>query len=521
MASQTLTNKTVASTYQGVLHANGEPLPSSSVATVFDGSGQTSALSLGLSGNGAAIAGGLSCTGQLTAGEIRYTTVDSVSGANYPLVSDGRKNAVFGQMTSNALLDLSPSPAGSYGNIQFLSVNSKGLITNVVGGPATSNAWATFDGRDVAFTYTINNLVVTCSSLAHTLAAGNTITIKNATNSSLNGTFVVQSSTAGAFTFANPTGATSGSGSGVVDVAIKSSYNVSSIVRESTGVYRINFSESFKNTDYVTLCNAKYPNTAITDLENLQANTVSTEKEYVRVRSFYLTSGNLVTEYDDGYVSVYCLGSTVDTINPTPISFDNFINTNYFWTEGVFPGNITTSISVTPQLMATNKWNAIIIGAVVPQFICRGGCEYVSSVAVVNGTTTSQLAQSTCGETYASVYLYHVLYYSDNKLKYANFYYSNYGWSTSITNAWDKLDSAAASSIYSGLASQGAIIAGQEANKNQSSPGTWFINFLNQYQSTFIEIQSVDISVYSTAAQGGACYGGYTMSQNYVRYFTP
>lgn len=521
MASQTLTDQTVASTYQGVLHANGEPLPTSLVATVFDGSGQASALSVGLSGNGAAIAGGLSCSGQLTAGEIRYTTIDSVSGANFPLVSDGNKNAVFGQMTSNALLDLSPTPAGSYGNIQFLSVNDKGLVTNVVGGPATSNAWATFDGRDVSFTYTINNLVVTCTSINHTIASGNTITIKNASDPGLDGTFVVQSSTSGEFTFANPTAATSGSGTGIVDVVIKSSYNVSSIVRETVGVYRINFSTPFKNNDYISLCGTKYPNTAATNLENLQANTVSTEKEYVRVRSFYITGSDFVTEYDDGYVSIYCLGSTVDVTNPTPVSFDNFINTNYFWTEGVYPGNITTTISVTPQLMAANKWNAIIIGVAVPQFICRGGCEYVSSTALINNTTTSQLVQGTCGESYASVYLYHVLYYANNELKYANFHYSNYGWSPYTVNAWDVSNASAASSIYSGLASQGALLGGQYANNVQSSPGTWFTNFLNQYQSNFITIQSVDISLYSTAAQNDACYGGYGMLQNYIRYYNP
>jgi hypothetical protein len=228
MASQTLTDQTVASTYQGVLHANGEALPAVSTAIIYDGSGQISSLKLGVSGQGAAVAGGFSCSQQLTAGEIRYTTVDSASGANFPLVSDGNKTAVFGQMTSNALLDLTPSPAGEYGNIQYLAVNSKGLVTNVVGGPATSNAWVTFDGKDVSFTYLINNLTVTCTSIGHSLVTGNIITVKNATNTSLNGSFVVQSSDIlnNTFTFANPTGATTGSGSGIVDVTIKSSYNV-------------------------------------------------------------------------------------------------------------------------------------------------------------------------------------------------------------------------------------------------------------------------------------------------------
>lgn len=522
MASQTLTNQTVASTYQGVLHANGEALPASSVAAIYDGSGQPSSLSLGVSGNGAAIAGGFSCSGQLTAGEIRYTTTDSPSGANFPLVSDGNKTAVFGQMTSEALLDLTPSPAGSYGNIQFLSVNSKGLVTNIVGGPATANAWVTFDGKDVSFTYTINNLTVNCQAIGHSLIPGNIITIKNASNTGLNGSFIVQTANIndGVFSFANPTGATTGTGTGVVDVTIKSSYNVSSVVRESTGIYTVNFTTAFKNKNYATLCGAKYTNIAATDLENLQANTVVADKDYVRIRSFYITSGNLVTEYDDGYISVYCIGSTVEDNSPTPVSFDNFVNTNYFWSEGAQPGHITTTASITPAVMATNKWNMVIIGA-YEWFSCASGCEYIQSNVVVNGTTTSQMNQETCGNSGAETAIYHVFLYTSNELKYANFHWTNYSWSPYTTNAWDKLNKDAALAIYNGLAAQGAAIGTQVVNQVQSSPGTWVTNFLNTYGSQFTAIQSADVTFYSVAGRANACYGGYAMYQNYVRYFTP
>jgi hypothetical protein len=521
MASQTLTDQTVSSTYQGVLHANGEALPLTDVAAVYDGSGQASALSLGLSSQGASIAGGFSCSGQLTAGEIRYTTTDSVSGANFPLVSDGNATAVFGQMTSDALIDLSPSPAGAYGSIQYMAVNSKGLVTNVVGGPATSNAWATFDGKDVAFTYVINGFTVTCTSFGHSIKQGNIITIKNASNASLNGTYTVQSSDIvnNVFTFANPTGATTGSGSGVVDVTVKSSYNVSSVSRESTGIFKITFSTAFKNQDYVTLCGAKYPNVASTDLENLQANTVSADKGFVKIRSFYITNGDQVIEYDDGYISVYCIGSTIEDNAPTPVSFDNFINSNSHWAENAAPGNIATTVSINPSIMATNKWNMVIIGAYT-WFSCRSGCEYIESTVVVNGSTTSQMNQSSCGNSGAEVAIYHVFYYAKNELKYANFHWTNSSWNPYVTNAWDKLNQNAASAIYNGLAAQGAILGSQQANVSQSSPGTWIANFLNQYGSELTTIQSADVVFSSRAGRANACYGGYTMYQNYVRYYT-
>lgn len=522
MASQTLTDQTVASTYQGVLHANGEALPQVGIATVYDGLGQTSALSLGLSGKGAAIAGGLSCSAQLTAGDIRYTTTDSTSGANFPLVSNGNKTAVFGQMTSNALIDLSPSPAGRYGNVQYLAVNSKGLVTNVIGGPETASAWATFDGRDVPFTYVINNLTVTCTAVAHSIKQGNIITIKNATNTGLNGSFAVQSSdiAGNTFTFANPTGTTTGSGNGTVDVTVKSSYNVSSVTRVSTGIFRVNFSAAFKNQDYVTLCGAKFPNTTTTDLENLQANTVSAAKGNVTVRSFYITSGNQVTEYDDGYISVYCIGSTVEDNAPTPVSFDNFINTNYFWSEGAQPGTITTTQTITPAIMAANKWTVVIIGGYV-SFSCRSGAENMRSTVLVNGTTTSSMERGSSQNSNADAYLYHVFYYTNNQLKYANFHYSNTGWSTYTVHAWDKSNYTAASDIYKGLAAQGAIVTNQIANATQAGSGSWLLNFLSQNSASLTNIQSANVSYYSVAGRANDCYGGYVMWQNFVRYFTP
>lgn len=519
MASQTLQDQTVESTYQGVLHASGQALPETDTAIIYDGSGQASALSVGLAGSSVAVAGGLSCSSQLTAGNIRYTTTDSVSGANFPLVSDGNATAIFGQMTSNALLDLSPSPAGSYGSIQYLAVNSKGLVTNVVGGPATATAWVTFEGKDRSFSYTINNLVVQCLAFGHTLAAGNIITIKSATDTGLNGSFIVQSANAsdGTFSFANPTGLTSSSGTAVVDVTIKSSYNVSSVVCNSVGIYTVYFSTAFKNKDYISLCGARYPNTTTTDIENLQANTVSTQKEYVKVRSFYVTGSNYVSEYDDGHVSVYCLGSTAEDNSPVPVTFDNFIETNYVWSEGANPGTQQQVINITPSLMAANKWNAIILG--VESFMqCRSGSASFTATNIVDGAVTSTLAWGG-GDGGVQMFVYNVILYTNNQLKYAQFYSTNSGWATKVVNATDINDAAAAAAIFNGLVSQ-VNMNGQIVNTTGSASGTWFSNFLSTYNNQLTVVNSVSISISSIAQRSGACYGGFNMFQTYVRYFT-
>jgi hypothetical protein len=139
----------------------------------------------------------------------------------------------------------------------------------------------------------------------------------------------------------------------------------------------------------------------------------------------------------------------------------------------------------------------------------------------VNGTTASQMNQSSCGNSHAESSIYHVFIYTNNQLKYANFHWSNYSWSPYNANAWDKQNKNAALAIYSGLASQGAILNSQQANAAQSSPGTWVTNFLNSYSSEFTSIQSADVTFYTVASRTDQCNGGYAVWQNYVRYFTP
>lgn len=53
--STSLTNNSIASTYQGILHAEGAPIPQSSKKRIYDGAGNATALFLGRTGQGASI----------------------------------------------------------------------------------------------------------------------------------------------------------------------------------------------------------------------------------------------------------------------------------------------------------------------------------------------------------------------------------------------------------------------------------------------------------------------------------
>lgn len=59
MASQSLTNTNISETYVGVLHAEGQALPASGKADIYDGFGNKSALSVGRDGEGIEVSGDL------------------------------------------------------------------------------------------------------------------------------------------------------------------------------------------------------------------------------------------------------------------------------------------------------------------------------------------------------------------------------------------------------------------------------------------------------------------------------
>lgn len=80
-----LINTNISDTYVGLLHVDGQPLPSSGLITVKDGSGQESSLQIGLSGQGAVI-NGPALMGVVAASNITSNVTTSLSGAVAPNV---------------------------------------------------------------------------------------------------------------------------------------------------------------------------------------------------------------------------------------------------------------------------------------------------------------------------------------------------------------------------------------------------------------------------------------------------
>jgi hypothetical protein len=147
MATNTFTDFTIADTYAGILHARGEKLPASGQQLIYDGFGNKTAMSLGLSGNGVSFTGTLSgqsgvfrslSTFSLSASAIQTDTL-KVSGISYPLsgvlngiVVQNANNqlAIVSKLPANSLPALSPNPAGTYNDVYSVTVNEAGLVTS-------------------------------------------------------------------------------------------------------------------------------------------------------------------------------------------------------------------------------------------------------------------------------------------------------------------------------------------------------------------------------------------------------
>lgn len=80
-----LINTNISDTYVGLLHADGQSLPSSGLVTVKDGSGIASSLQIGVSGQGMIITGPVSLDA-VVAPTIHTNIITSVSGAIAPNV---------------------------------------------------------------------------------------------------------------------------------------------------------------------------------------------------------------------------------------------------------------------------------------------------------------------------------------------------------------------------------------------------------------------------------------------------
>lgn len=253
---QNFLDQTVESTYQGVLHAEGTALPTQGNQIIYDGSGQASALALGISGNGVEIAGGLSISGKLSSGMLEFTNVDAVSGRGFPLVTDGNGNVDFRQIILEALPDLDPDPQGSYDQIDTIVLNSKGLVEQVFESPIRQ-CWVNFDGKPItAVTYTItqdiSSILVNCNKGSHGLANGQIISL-TATDAALNGVYPVTVVNPGEFSFPLPADYTILASSGTLGISttIRSAYNIEKVTRNKAGNYTVWFDSTFNNNNYM------------------------------------------------------------------------------------------------------------------------------------------------------------------------------------------------------------------------------------------------------------------------------
>lgn len=128
MATITLTDQNISNTYTGVIHSQGEIMPSFGLVLLYDGGGNASSLRLGRYGEGATIHGPLSCSA-FTSNGISYPIIDGTP--SQFIKTNGSGTLTFGNISNTDLPDLVPNPASTYEGISAITVDTKGRVTNV------------------------------------------------------------------------------------------------------------------------------------------------------------------------------------------------------------------------------------------------------------------------------------------------------------------------------------------------------------------------------------------------------
>lgn len=429
-----LLDQTVDSTYEGVLHAEGAALPTQGLQTIYDGSGQASALAMGISGNGAQISGGISISGKLSAGALEFTNVDSVSGEGFPLVTDGNGNVDFGQIVIEALPDMDPNPEGSYSQIDTINVNSKGLVEQIFLSPIRQ-CWVNFDGKPItAIAYTIDTGtgggVVNCTKVNHGLATGQIISL-TASDATLNGAYPVTKSDANNFSFPLPNAAAL-SGTLGINTTIRSAYNVASVSRTSVGRYTIFFNASYNNNMYMTqVSKGSHTNPAANP-----ATPATGDNGWTIVLSQGLSSVDIFSQNGDSTnMNVFVVGNTLIYENDEPqLFYTNYRYRNYYYNRehnevgscSIDSG--TQTYTITPAYMAANKLIAVEI-SVRSLDNCKVGYSNIYAdntvVDIDSNVYNSSFKRATSfGAQYgwATDAITTIIVYIDNQLYYKNFY---------------------------------------------------------------------------------------------------
>lgn len=125
MATNTLTNNFIALTYQGVLHARGEQLPSSGQVQIYDGQGNTTPIIMGRKDAGASIYSLSAST--LSAAGLAYPHQDGT--ANQVMLTNGSGRLSFGNVSD--LFNGISKTIASFSTIKITVSN--GIITSLEG----------------------------------------------------------------------------------------------------------------------------------------------------------------------------------------------------------------------------------------------------------------------------------------------------------------------------------------------------------------------------------------------------
>lgn len=123
-----LSGKFISETYHGLLHTDGA-IDASGLSIVYDGDGNLSDFKIGRSGNGASVTGTLT-VGDLKVGDLNFPSVAGTAG-NLLYLSSSNTVSFTDNIDYTLINPLSPSPAGTYNNIDKIVVNSRGLVTSV------------------------------------------------------------------------------------------------------------------------------------------------------------------------------------------------------------------------------------------------------------------------------------------------------------------------------------------------------------------------------------------------------
>lgn len=141
-------------------------------------------------------------------------------------------------------------------DIQSLSVAVSDIETDVAAlqtGKADkaqgATAWVNFNGTALSGTYSQSGTLITVTMTAHGMTDGQIVALDFTSGTAVDGSFTVAGATANTFTVTAAAPLTT-SGNVTRNTYIRSSYNVSSIADNGTGLYTINFATPMANANY-------------------------------------------------------------------------------------------------------------------------------------------------------------------------------------------------------------------------------------------------------------------------------